>query len=97
MTKKKTNIKFDEFDDLKREISTKVKDLAPNAGKNDPRRCLRFPVDGCRNYELESDGTLWMCYGGKRNPHNRWNGWEWSKFQDDCVSGLWARLEAFCK
>lgn len=100
MTKKKA-IKapeqFDEFATAKKEITERVKELAKIAGKNNPRRTIRFPVDGSRNYELESDGTLWMQYGPVRVAVNKWTEREWDFFRFDCVNNLWARLESFCK
>jgi hypothetical protein len=95
MTKKKKD--FDEYSPLKKEITEKVKDLAVNAGKDDPRRTIRFPVDGCRNYELESDGTFWMQYGDVRRSHNVWTDREWRYFENDCKNNLWERLARFCQ
>jgi hypothetical protein len=93
MTKKKKS--FDEYSPAKKEITEKVKSLATIAGKDDPRRTIRFPVDGCRNYELESDGTFWMQHGPVRTSHNKWTDTEWKYFETDCKNNLWKRIEAF--
>lgn len=99
MTKKKQPIKapesFDEFGPVKKEITERVQELAKVAGKNDPRRTIRFAVNGCRNYELESDGTLWMQYADARIAHGQWTDREWDYFKCDCAKHLWERLEAF--
>lgn len=99
MTKKKAAPKapkdFDEFAPAKKEICEKVRELAKIAEADNPRRVVRFPVNGCRNYELESDGTFWMQYGETRVAVNNWDGREWGMFRDDCKNKLWERLEAF--
>lgn len=97
MTTKKKTAHLDEYAEAKKEITAKVKKLAIQAEANNPRRTLRFPVDGSRNYELESDGTLWMQYGDRRVATNYWESREWDFFKQDCKNGLWKRLEAFCK
>ncbi len=101
MTSKKKPVKppveFDEFAEAKKEIAERVRELATLAGRNDPRSVIRFPVDGCRNYELESDGTLWMQFGPVRVATNLWTGREWDYFRRDCINGLWAKLETMLK
>ena len=98
MTTKKKKIQppeeFDEFAEVKKEITERVKELGKAAGKNDPRRTIRFPVDGTRNYELESDGTFWMQYGPTRVAHGQWTAREWEFFRYDCAHNLWDRLDA---
>lgn len=97
-TKKKVPkppVEFDEYAEAKKAITEKVVEVAGIAEANNPRRVLRFPVDGCRNYELESDGTLWMQYGATRIAHGQWTAREWSFFENDCRNNLWGRIDAF--
>ena len=79
----------------KREISERVKKLA-NGVPNNPRRCMRFAVDGCRNYELEADGSFRMTSGGRALATSQWTDDEWALYHADESAGLWSRLEEFC-
>ena len=75
----------EEYAELKREISDRVRALGVNI------RC--FPADGCVNYQLESDGTMWMQYGPIRRAPNRWTADDWERFERHTRNGLWEKLE----
>lgn len=76
----------DEYAKLKVEISDRVRGFGID---------YTFPATGCRNYELEADGTIWMQLSGqKRVATNRWTVIHWNMFRADCADGLWRKLEA---
>lgn len=76
---------LEKYAELKAEITERIKAFGVNA---------TFAVTGDRNYILEDDGSFYIESSHAKTPVSRWTAAQWSSYHEDCMLGLWTKLES---
>lgn len=75
-----------EYNELKKEITALVRKT---------NKDVRLEVTGDRTYQLEADGSIYMCHADQRRPVSRWRREEWLYFREDMKNNrLRERIDA---